>query len=113
MNTTTLSRDTATPKTVALAVTALTALSMLVASCGQSPASAKAPTSAAAVTTPAASPPPGGPVPAELVGDWYLPPATVLSYGFTCPSPPTAANCYFLMTLTATTYQWFDGHGQH
>jgi len=87
------------------------AMAVLASSCGQSTPSAEAPTPAIAAATPAASPPPGGPVPAALVGDWYLPPATVLSFGFTCPSHPTAADCYFLMTLTATTYKWFDGHG--
>jgi len=97
----------------ALVAVAGLALSVFAASCGQSTPSAKAQTPAPPVAAPAASPPPGGPVPTALIGDWYLPPPTVLSFGFTCPSPPTAADCYFLMTLTSTTYQWFDGHGQH
>lgn len=58
---------------------------------------------------PSPSPPPGGgPVPAQLLGDWFLPPAAVTTnYGFfvQCPSPATAANCFFQLTFTATTYQ--------
>jgi hypothetical protein len=85
------------------------AIVFLASSCGQSTSSVKLPTpSAAPSPTPAAaaspSPPPGGPVPAQLLGDWFLPPAAVESVGYPCPSPPTAANCFFQLTLTATTY---------
>jgi hypothetical protein len=81
-------------------------LLLLGSSCGQSTSSSTLPTpSAAPSPTPVASPPPGGPVPAELLGDWYLPPAAVLAVGYSCPSQPTAANCFFQLTLTATTYK--------
>jgi len=58
--------------------------------------------------TPAASPPPGGPVPAALQGNWFLPPAAYIALNGSatpCPSRPTAANCFFELTLMATTYQ--------
>jgi hypothetical protein len=78
----------------------------LAVSCGPSTSSAKLPASSVTPSpTPAPSPPPGGPVPAQLLGDWFLPPAAVQSVGYRCPSPATAANCFFQMTLTATTYQ--------
>jgi hypothetical protein len=46
-----------------------------------------------------------------LLGDWFLPPAAVIGLGFKCPSPPTAATCFFQMTLTAMTYQVFRAGG--
>jgi hypothetical protein len=56
---------------------------------------------------PAASPPRGGPVPTALQGNWFLPPAAYIALNGSatpCPSPPTAANCFFELTLKATTY---------
>jgi hypothetical protein len=44
-------------------------------------------------------------VPAQLLGDWFLPPAAVKSVGYPCPAPATDANCFFQLTLKATTYQ--------
>lgn len=85
-------------------VAALLALAIvfLASSCGPSTSSAKLPTPSVAP-----SPPPGGPVPAQLLGDWYWfrPPADVTAVsGVACPSPPTPTNCFFQLTLTATTY---------
>jgi hypothetical protein len=72
----------------------------LASACGQSTASAKLPPPSAA-----ASPPPGGPVPAQLLGDWFMPPAAVEPVsGVPCPSPATVTNCFFQLTLMATTY---------
>jgi hypothetical protein len=77
----------------------------LASSCGQSTQSATLPPSAIPSPTPTSSPPPGGPVPAQLLGDWFLPPAAVTEVsGFPCPSNPTTANCFFQLTLTATAY---------
>lgn len=76
------------------------AIIILGASCGQSTSSAKLPTPSVALSpTPAASPPPGGPVPAQLLGDWFLPPSVVKDFDGN-------AVCVLLkLTLTATTYQ--------
>jgi hypothetical protein len=70
---------------------------------GQSTSSAKLPTPAVAPSPPpAASPPAGGPVPAQLLGSWYLPPASVVAMGDgPCPSSATAANCFFRLTFYA------------
>jgi hypothetical protein len=57
---------------------------------------------------PVASPPPGGPVPVGLQGNWFLPPATYMALNGSatpCPSPPSAANCFFELTLMSTTYR--------
>jgi hypothetical protein len=82
------------------------AIVVLASSCGQSTSSSTVPTpSVASSPTPAASPPPGGPVPAQLLGDWFLPPAAVLDLGYTCPSNPNDLNCFAKLTFTATTYQ--------
>jgi hypothetical protein len=72
-------------------------------SAGTGPASAPS----NSVTPP--SPPAGAPVPAQLLGDWFLPPAVtdaILGHGptLTCPQPPTAANCYYQLNLTAGLY---------
>jgi hypothetical protein len=98
------------------------AIVFLASSCGQSTPSATLPTpSAASSPTPSASPspspPPGGPVPAQLLGDWFLRTAVVDAIpGFAsnvCPSHPTAENCFVQLTLTATTYSLLapDGGG--
>jgi hypothetical protein len=84
---------------------------ILASSCNQSTSTAKPPTpSAASSPTPAASPPPGGPVPAQLLGDWFLPKAAAFALnppatgGPPCPSVATLANCFIRLSLTATTY---------
>jgi hypothetical protein len=82
------------------------AIVLLAASCAQSTSTAKQPTpSLAPSPAPVASPPPGGPVPTQLLGAWYLPAANMVAIsGTPCPSRPTAANCFFQLLLTATTY---------
>lgn len=87
-------------------------LCVLASSCGQSTPSAKAPTPAPLVANPAASPPPaGGPVPARLLGDWFLPPAAVQDLGWSCRPNSTTATCHMRLTLTATTYREFVATG--
>jgi hypothetical protein len=51
-------------------------------------------------------------VPTQLLGAWFLPPAAVaaLEFNTPCPSPLTAATCFFKLTLAATTYQ-MEGTG--
>jgi hypothetical protein len=69
-------------------------LSLLATACGQ-------PSSTASVTTPsvANSRPQGGPVPASLLGDWFLPPAIVAAV-------EGDSSCRLLrLTLTATNYR--------
>jgi hypothetical protein len=46
-------------------------------------------------------------VPAQLLGDWFLPPAAVnaVSSNGTCPTPLSATNCFFRLTLNATNYE--------
>jgi Fibronectin type III domain len=74
---------------------------------GTGPASAP---SNSVTPTPPASPPPGGPAPAQLLGDWFLPEAAAMALnppatgGPPCPNPPTPANCFIQLTLAATTY---------
>ena len=46
-------------------------------------------------------------MPAQLLGDWFkiIPPDTFMAVSsYPCPSHPTAANCFFQLTLTATRY---------
>lgn len=84
------------------------AIVSLAASCGQSTSSVKLSTPSAAP-----SPPPGGPVPAQLLGGWYLTPAdinAVLGYS-ACPSPATVATCSVQIVFTATTYSWPNNLG--
>jgi hypothetical protein len=85
---------------VTIVISVLGSLVFLVSSCGESPSSAKLPTpSPAASPLPTASPPPGGPVPAELLGDWFMPPSVVKDFDGN-------AVCVLLkLTLTTTTYQ--------
>jgi hypothetical protein len=76
------------------------AIAILASSCGGSTAAANVPAPSAAAGTPR-----GGPVPAELLGDWFMPPAAVEPVsGVPCPSPATVTNCFFQLTLMATTY---------
>ena len=66
----------------------------LASACGQSASSAKPATPSAD-----SSPPPGGPVPARLLGDWFLPPATVSAI-------MGSSTCRLLkLTLSPTTYR--------
>ena len=70
------------------------AFGLLATACGQS-------SSTATVTTPstANSRPQGGPVPAALLGDWFLPPAIVITV-------EGDSNCRLLqLTLTTGTYR--------
>ena len=61
--------------------------------------------SAVSSPTPTSSPPPGGPVPSQLWGNWYLPGAAVTQVsGDRCPSNPTPTNCFFQLALDATTW---------
>jgi hypothetical protein len=54
---------------------------------------------------PTTSPPSGGPVPAQLLGNWYLPPASVTAVsGIPCPANPTPTNCFFQLELAATSW---------
>jgi hypothetical protein len=79
---------------------------LLASSCGQSTPSATTP-SAVPSPTPTASPPPGGPLPAQLLGNWYLPGAAVTQVTagtIPCPSNPTPTNCFFQLMLGATTW---------
>jgi hypothetical protein len=75
----------------------------LASACGQSTPSANLATPSAASNRPA-----GGPVPAQLRGDWLLPPAAGNAYlqssGESCPTPLAAVTCMFKLTFTATTY---------
>jgi hypothetical protein len=85
----------------------------LAASCGPSISSATVPTpSVAPSPTPSASPsqppPPGGPLPASLLGNWFLKPAAadaILGASNPCPSPLSAATCLIQLTFTASTYR--------
>jgi hypothetical protein len=96
-------------RTGSSAIAALLAMAfvLLASSCGQSTSSAVLPTPSVAFSpTPAASLPPGGPVPAQLLGDWYLPPAAVeAAIGESCPSPATTSNCFYDLTLAPTSYK--------
>jgi hypothetical protein len=76
------------------------AIAILASSCSGSTAAANVPAPSAAAGTPR-----GGPVPAELLGDWFMPPAAVEPVsGVPCPSPATVTNCFFQLTLMTTTY---------
>jgi hypothetical protein len=94
----------------------------LASSCGQSTPLATLPTSSAQLPTPSvvptgfggiepgttASPPPGGPLPAQLLGNWYLPGAALMNaVGEPCPANPAATNCFFQLTFEATNFQQF------
>lgn len=85
---------------VALALSVLGAVAFLASSCGDSPSSARGPTpSAAASPLTVPSPPPGGPLPAQLLGDWFQPPSVVKDFD------GNAACVLLKLTLTASTYQ--------
>jgi hypothetical protein len=84
------------------------ALVVLASSCGQPTSSAKV---SAASTAP--SPPPGGPVPAQLLGGWYVTPADInAAVGYTaCQLPSTPAKCSVQIVFTATTVTWPNNLG--
>jgi hypothetical protein len=70
------------------------ALVLVASSCGQTTASAKPATPSGAASRPA-----GGQVPAQLLGDWFLPPAIVIA-------EEGNSSCRLLkLTLTATAYR--------
>jgi hypothetical protein len=86
------------------------ALAVIAPACGGSSSSLS--------TTPsgAANRPAGGPVPAQLVGDWLMAPETVNTImsadgNAGCPKPVTAATCMVRFTLTSTTYHWTTSLG--
>jgi hypothetical protein len=86
---------------LAIVTSVLCALVLLASSCGQSTSSSTLPAPSVALTPVVAtpSPPPGGPVPAQLLGDWFLPPSVAKDF-------EGNAGCVLLkLTLTATTYQ--------
>ena len=60
--------------------------------------------SAGSSPAPTSSPPPGGPVPSQLWGNWYLPGEAVTHVGERCPSNPTPTNCFFQLTLGGSTW---------
>jgi hypothetical protein len=75
------------------------AFAFLASSCGQTISSATQPTPPTVPNlTGAASRPPGGPVPAQLLGDWFLPPAIVTTV------TGNGACRLLRLTLAATTY---------
>ena len=53
-------------------------------------------------------------MPAQLLGAWFIPEAAVIAVNGSgsssgCPTPLSAATCYFQLTLTATTYHLYIG----
>jgi hypothetical protein len=46
-------------------------------------------------------------VPAQLLGNWFLPLAAV-NVAEACPSPLSSKTCSLRLTLTATTYRFYD-----
>jgi quercetin dioxygenase-like cupin family protein len=65
-----------------------------------------------AISPPAASPSPtpllGGPVPAQLLGNWFLTPAAA-AVANGCPTPLSSQACSVRLTLTPTTYSFQGG----
>jgi hypothetical protein len=78
---------------------------LLASACGQSTSSAKSAAPSATAVALA-----GGQVPAQLQGDWLLPPAAAQAYqkssGDTCPTPLAVATCMFKLTFAAATYNF-------
>ena len=71
--------------------------------CGQSTPSATMSSPSASATSP-----PGGPVPAQLLGGWYVLPAdinAIVGY-MACQLPSTPAQCSVQIVFTATTVTW-------
>lgn len=90
------------------------AFALLAVSCGQPTSTAKQPTPAAALNqTPARSPGQGGPVPAQLIGGWYLLPADInAAVGYrVCELPSTPAKCSVQIVFAATTVTWPNNLG--
>jgi hypothetical protein len=94
-------------KVATVVVLATCALGMLTSACGGPVVSAKPPSpSVAPNPIAAAPPPPGGPVPAQLLGAWFLSPAAVDSL-ISCPKPIVdGPACLLRLELTATTYSF-------
>jgi len=97
---------------VAVLIAVLGPFAFLASSCDQSTSSAKLPTPAnattpAAVATapPVAYAPPGGPVPAQLLGVWLLPTASV-NATIGCQAPLSVATCRLSLNLTGTGYSF-------
>jgi hypothetical protein len=76
------------------------AFALFAAACGQAAPSASVTPSAAS------GKPAGGPLPAQLQGDWLLPPAAAVGVGVTCPTPLAVATCIVKLTFTATTFDF-------
>jgi len=55
--------------------------------------------------TPVPAPPAGGPVPAQLLGSWFLSPAE-LNVAAGCPLPLNGKTCSLDLTLMSTTYRF-------
>jgi hypothetical protein len=97
----------------AIAAPIAIAFALVASSCDQptssttlpTPSAASSPISAASPLASPSPPPGGGPLPAQLLGDWFLPPMAVNAVFGTgvCPSPATAANCFLRINLAATT----------
>lgn len=88
-------------------------LIFVASSCGQSTSSAKPPTPSASLAPAPASPGQGGPVPAQLLGGWYLLPADInAAVGYAaCQLPSTPAKCSVQIVFTATTVTWPNNLG--
>lgn len=88
-------------------VVAMCAIALVASSCAQPPSTAKLQTPPTVASPIAAlSPPPGGAVPAELLGDWFLQPAAIDAV-IGCPSPVKAeAACALRLHLMPTTYSF-------
>jgi hypothetical protein len=99
-------------RTIAILIAVVSAVAFLASSCGQSTSSAKLPTAAnpstpavVATAPPVVYAPPGGPVPAQLLGAWFLSTASV-DATIGCQAPLSAANCRLSLNLTATKYSF-------
>jgi hypothetical protein len=89
---------------VAALIGVLGVFAFLASSCGQSSSSAELPTpAAAAAAPPAVSAPPGGPVPAQLLGLWILPTASVAA-AIGCQAPLSVATCRLSLYFKPTSY---------
>jgi hypothetical protein len=74
--------------------------------CGSAQSAAGIPSATPVATAlPAAFAPAGGPLPAELLGVWYLP-ASAVSPVAECPTPLTYQTCNLRLTLAATSYSF-------
>jgi hypothetical protein len=84
----------------------VTALFFLGSACAQSTSSQNtASPSVAPSASAVAFAPAGGPVPDQLLGDWYLPTAAV-DAAVVCDKPVTASTCRLSLNLSATKYKF-------